>query len=112
MSAASQAANSRPDLKAFASHIVATAAVALSRPTPGIAARCETDTFHLRHFDAVGAEGPLPSQAHLLLHIRSGRRPYHFSHEIPLDEAPSAYKHFDQRDKGWTKVIMHPRAAA
>jgi glutathione-independent formaldehyde dehydrogenase len=33
------------------------------------------------------------------------------SHEIPLDEAPMAYQHFDQRDKGWTKVIMHPQAA-
>jgi hypothetical protein len=25
--------------------------------------------------------------------------------------APDAYKHFDDRDKGWTKVIMHPKAA-
>ena len=25
-----------------------------------------------------------------------------------LDEAPDAYKHFDERDKGWTKVILHP----
>ncbi len=33
------------------------------------------------------------------------------SHEIALDEAPAAYKHFDDRDKGWTKVIMHPKAA-
>jgi hypothetical protein len=34
----SQVANSRPDLKAFASPSVATAAVALSSPTPGISA--------------------------------------------------------------------------
>jgi glutathione-independent formaldehyde dehydrogenase len=33
------------------------------------------------------------------------------SHEIPLDEAPDAYKHFDNRDGSWTKVIMHPKAA-
>jgi glutathione-independent formaldehyde dehydrogenase len=33
------------------------------------------------------------------------------SHEIELDDAPAAYKHFDNRDKGWTKVIMHPKAA-
>lgn len=26
------------------------------------------------------------------------------SHELPLEEAPSAYKHFDKRDEGWTKV--------
>lgn len=33
------------------------------------------------------------------------------SHEIPLQEAPDAYKHFDNRDEGWTKVVMHPKAA-
>lgn len=33
------------------------------------------------------------------------------SHELPLDEAPDAYKHFDHRDHGWTKVVMHPKAA-
>jgi glutathione-independent formaldehyde dehydrogenase len=33
------------------------------------------------------------------------------SHELLLAQAPSAYKHFDERDKGWTKVILHPQAA-
>jgi threonine dehydrogenase-like Zn-dependent dehydrogenase len=33
------------------------------------------------------------------------------SHELPLDEAPAAYKHFDNRDDGWTKVVLHPNAA-
>jgi len=33
------------------------------------------------------------------------------SHELPLDEAPEAYKHFDARDKGWTKVVLKPAAA-
>jgi glutathione-independent formaldehyde dehydrogenase len=33
------------------------------------------------------------------------------SHELPLEEAPNAYKHFDNRDNGWTKVILHPNAA-
>jgi glutathione-independent formaldehyde dehydrogenase len=33
------------------------------------------------------------------------------SHELPLAEAPGAYKHFDDRDEGWTKVILHPNAA-
>src|SRR5580693_1972594 len=32
------------------------------------------------------------------------------SHELSLDEAPDAYKHFDHRDKGWTKVVLHPTA--
>ncbi|MDT4893572.1 MAG: glutathione-independent formaldehyde dehydrogenase [Pseudonocardiales bacterium] len=30
------------------------------------------------------------------------------SHELPLDEAPGAYEHFDAREKGWTKVVLHP----
>jgi glutathione-independent formaldehyde dehydrogenase len=33
------------------------------------------------------------------------------SHELPLEEAPNAYKHFDNRDPGWTKVILKPNAA-
>ena len=30
------------------------------------------------------------------------------SHELSLDQAPDAYKHFDNRDSGWTKVILRP----
>lgn len=30
------------------------------------------------------------------------------SHELSLSEAPDAYKHFDKRDKGWTKVVLRP----
>ncbi len=30
------------------------------------------------------------------------------SHELPLDEAPNAYEHFDARDNGWTKVVLKP----
>jgi glutathione-independent formaldehyde dehydrogenase len=32
------------------------------------------------------------------------------SHELSLDDAPDAYNHFDNRDDGWTKVILHPAA--
>lgn len=32
------------------------------------------------------------------------------SHELPLDEAREGYQHFDQRDDGWTKVLLHPDA--
>lgn len=32
------------------------------------------------------------------------------SHQLPLDEAPEAYKNFDQRLSGWTKVILKPAA--
>jgi len=31
-------------------------------------------------------------------------------HELPLDEAPDACKHFDAREEGWTKVVLKPAA--
>ncbi len=34
------------------------------------------------------------------------------SHDLPLDQAPDAYKHFDAREDGWTKVVLHPGQAA
>ena len=30
------------------------------------------------------------------------------SHELPLDQAPEAYKNFDERKNGWTKVVLKP----
>lgn len=30
------------------------------------------------------------------------------SHELPLEDAPNGYQHFDARDNGWTKVILKP----
>jgi len=30
------------------------------------------------------------------------------SHELPLVKAPEGYQHFDARDDGWTKVVLHP----
>ena len=30
------------------------------------------------------------------------------SHELPLEQGPEAYKHFDAREEGWTKVVLHP----
>jgi glutathione-independent formaldehyde dehydrogenase len=32
------------------------------------------------------------------------------SHDLPLEEAPNAYEHFDARDNGWTKVVLKPAA--
>jgi glutathione-independent formaldehyde dehydrogenase len=45
-----------------------------------------------------------------LIHHDRAKPSMIISHELPLDEAPTAYKHFDQRDKGWTKVVLHPNA--
>jgi glutathione-independent formaldehyde dehydrogenase len=44
--------------------------------------------------------------------IKSGRaKPsWIVSHELPLEEAPAAYQHFDARDEGWTKVVLRPQA--
>lgn len=30
------------------------------------------------------------------------------SHELPLEDAADAYRHFDARDDGWTKVVLKP----
>ena len=30
------------------------------------------------------------------------------SHELPLDQGPDAYKSFDERKDGWTKVVLKP----
>jgi glutathione-independent formaldehyde dehydrogenase len=30
------------------------------------------------------------------------------SHELPLAQAPEAYRHFDERDDGWTKIVLKP----
>jgi glutathione-independent formaldehyde dehydrogenase len=42
--------------------------------------------------------------------IISGRATPSFvvSHSVSLDEAPGAYKKFDQRVDGYTKVILKP----
>ena len=46
--------------------------------------------------------------------ISTGRAKPSFivSHELALDEAPDAYKNFDNREGGWTKVILKPGKAA
>lgn len=33
------------------------------------------------------------------------------SHELTLSDAPAGYEHFDKREDGWTKVLLHPDAA-
>lgn len=45
-----------------------------------------------------------------LIHHGKAKPSIIISHEISLAEAPDAYKHFDNRDEGWTKVILRPAA--
>lgn len=44
--------------------------------------------------------------------IRLGKATPSFivSHELPLAQGPDAYRHFDARENGWTKVILKPAA--
>ena len=46
-----------------------------------------------------------------LIHADRAKPSWIVSHELALNEAPEAYKHFDARDNGWTKVILHPASA-
>jgi glutathione-independent formaldehyde dehydrogenase len=45
-----------------------------------------------------------------LIHAGKANPSTIISHTLPLEEAPTAYKHFDDRDKGWTKVILKPNS--
>jgi glutathione-independent formaldehyde dehydrogenase len=46
-----------------------------------------------------------------LIHVGKANPSIIISHELPLEQAPEAYEHFDNREAGWTKVILHPNAA-
>jgi threonine dehydrogenase-like Zn-dependent dehydrogenase len=46
-----------------------------------------------------------------LIHADRAKPSWIVSHELALDEAPEAYEHFDAREDGWTKVILHPAQA-
>lgn len=41
-----------------------------------------------------------------MIHVGRAKPSFIVSHRLPLDQAPDAYKHFDERDDGWTKVIL------
>jgi len=43
-----------------------------------------------------------------LIHAGRAKPSFIVSHELKLDQAPDAYQHFDLRDHGWTKVVLHP----
>jgi glutathione-independent formaldehyde dehydrogenase len=43
-----------------------------------------------------------------LIHIGKAKPSWIVSQHLSLDEAPEGYRHFDAREEGWTKVILHP----
>ena len=45
-----------------------------------------------------------------LIHVGKANPSSIISHRLKLSEAPNAYKHFDARDEGWTKVTLKPEA--
>jgi threonine dehydrogenase-like Zn-dependent dehydrogenase len=45
-----------------------------------------------------------------LIHDGKAKPSFLVSHDLGLDEAPDAYKHFDAREPGWTKVVLRPSA--
>jgi glutathione-independent formaldehyde dehydrogenase len=45
-----------------------------------------------------------------LIHAGKAKPSVIVSHELPLDKAPTAYKNFDDRKSGWTKVVLKPAA--
>jgi glutathione-independent formaldehyde dehydrogenase len=47
-----------------------------------------------------------------LIHAGRAAPSFIVSHSLPLDQAPDAYKHFDARDEGWTKVMLRPAQSA
>lgn len=47
-----------------------------------------------------------------LIHEGRAKPSFLVSHELPLEQAPDAYKHFDARENGWTKVVLKPLTSA
>lgn len=45
-----------------------------------------------------------------LIHAGKAKPSAIISHELGLDEAPDAYKNFDSRKNGWTKVVLKQKA--
>ncbi len=43
-----------------------------------------------------------------LIAVGKAKPSFVVSHRLSLHEAPDAYKHFDARENGWTKVILKP----
>jgi threonine dehydrogenase-like Zn-dependent dehydrogenase len=78
------------------------------------AGRCGKGYRHNRRH-RIGVIGVfVPQDPHAddkLIHFEKAKPSVIVSHELALMEAPDAYKHFDNRDRGWTKVVLHPHAA-
>lgn len=45
-----------------------------------------------------------------LISVGKAKPSFLLSHELPLGRAAEAYQHFDNREEGWTKVVLKPAA--
>lgn len=45
-----------------------------------------------------------------LIHAGKAKPSFIVSHHLRLDQAAEAYRHFDRREEGWTKVVLKPAA--
>lgn len=43
-----------------------------------------------------------------LIHLGKAKPSFLVSHELPLEDAPDAYRRFNERQEGWTKVVLKP----
>lgn len=71
------------------------------------------DTFAAGRCSRGGRRGQCPVKAYNrqlrdLIHAGRAKPSFIVSHELNLEQAPDAYQHFDVRDHGWTKVVLHP----
>lgn len=47
-----------------------------------------------------------------LIELGKAKPSFIVSHQLSLEEAPDAYRHFDAREQGWTKVVLRPQEQA
>lgn len=45
-----------------------------------------------------------------LIEVGKAKPSFLVTHELPLRDAPEAYRHFDARENGWIKVLLKPAA--
>ena len=46
-----------------------------------------------------------------LVHLGKAKPSWIVSHDLSLEDGPDAYEHFDKREDGWTKVVLHPNGS-
>lgn len=66
------------------------------------------DAMRMRSVDNIGGSLATPLFPRNLIIVGKDKPSQIVSQHLPLDQAPNAYKNFDERDSTWTKVILNP----